>query len=291
MTIKPFVAILFAVIATTALNGFAQGEKPQNIYRVTVNSRYVIENGERTSKFYAIGQLISDSLGRMHTEIDYTWETRYPDNYRWHYFDGQTKVKTDFFFKEKLNHIETYSYNSNNQLQELKLLSVSEGDTTLVVREEYSYDTNGLLIRTTGFNNKGKRGFRARHKYDANGSEVERRVRGKRAIPADSIVFLKRIVEYDSLQRKINELVEIEKYGRPRGKTHYFYKYDNSGNLVEEVVKGINDAMIARKEFVYRRDNRIQGMRLYNSTGELIDYQAWRYEIYKTPNRTHRILE
>jgi hypothetical protein len=43
------------ITITTAL--FAQGEKPQNIYRVTVNSRYVIENGERTSKYALPRQL------------------------------------------------------------------------------------------------------------------------------------------------------------------------------------------------------------------------------------------
>lgn len=282
-----FVALIL-VASNVALG---QGVKPQNIYRVTVNSRYVIENGERTSKFFAIGQLISDSLGRMHTEIDYNWETRYPDNYRWHYFDEMAKVKTDFFVKEKLSHFKVFKYNANNQFAEQLLYKVNNGDTVLAVREVHAYNNLGHRTQTTGYNIQGKRGFRTKYKYDANGSELERRVRGKRAVPSDSIIKLKRIVEYDSLNRVKSELVTIEKFAQPKTSTHTFYKYDDKGNLVEEVIKDQLKETTHRKEYVYRSDKRIQGLRLYDSQNNLLDYQAWRYEIYKTANRTHRVLE
>jgi hypothetical protein len=277
------------ITITTAL--FAQGEKPQNIYRVTVNSRYVIENGERTSKYYAIGQLISDSLGRLHTEIDYNWKTRYPDNYRWHYFDGQTKVKTDYFFKENLKYFKVFSHNANHQLETLSLFLVTDSDTTLAVREEHTYDDQGNRVRSIGYNQKGKRGFRVRYKYDDNNTEIQRKVRGKRAIPSDSIMSLKRVVEYDTLNRIVNELVEVQKYDMPKETKHKFYKYDDKGNVVEKVITDKISNKTIRKEYVYRRDNRLQGLRIYDSNDNLLDYQAWRYEIYRTANRTHRVFE
>ncbi len=282
---------LIALVLAASHVVLGQGVKPQNIYRVTVNSRYVIDNGERTSKFFAIGQLISDSLGRMHTEIDYNWETRYPDNYRWHYFDGMAKVKTDFFVKEKLSHYKVFKYNLNNQLAELLLYRVSNGDTLLAVREVHTYNNLGHRTQSTGYNQQGKRAFRTKYKFDANGSELERRVSGKRAVPSDSILRLKRVVEYDSLNRVKSELVTTEKFAQPKTSIHTFYKYDDKGNLVEEVTKDQLKGTTYRKEYVYRSDKRIQGLRLYDSQNNLLDYQAWRYEIYKTTNRTHRVLE
>lgn len=288
MNAKKYLLILAMASPTAGL--FAQGEKPQNIYRVTVNSRYVIENGERTSKYFAIGQLISDSLGRLHTEIDYNWETRYPDNYRWHYFDGQTKVKTDFFVKEQLSHFKVFEY-SNEMLSALSVHTVNNGDTALLVREEYTYDDAGNRTRTTGYNKDGKRGFTTRHRYDEHNTEIERKVRGRSAVPSDSIMQLKRVVEYDTLDRIISERVDVQKYGASNKSVHTLYKYDENNNVIEEIVKDLNSNTTYRKEYVYRRDNRKQGLRVYDSQDNLVDYQAWRYEIYRTANRTHRVFE
>lgn len=282
---------LFTLLMISLTAGiYAQGEKPQNIYRVTVNSRYVIEDGERTSKYFAIGQLISDSLGRLHTEIDYSWETRYPDNYRWHYFDGLTKVKTDFFIKEKLRYFKVFEY-SNELLSTLLVYTVNNSDTALLVREEYVYDDAGNKTRTTGYNKDGKRSFRSRHKYDEHNTEIERRVRGRRAVPSDSIMSLKRVVEYDTLGRMASEHLDVQKFNLPQKSTHTTYKYDENNNIVEKVIKDNVSNTTLRKEFVYRRDNRLQGLRVYDSQDNLIDYQAWRYEIYRTANRTHRVFE
>ena len=291
MVLKPahLIALFFTIF--TFQNAFSQGEKPQNIYRVTVNSRYVLENGERTSKYYAIGQLISDSLGRLHTEIDYNWETHYPDNYRWHYFDQQTKVKTDYFFKEKLNYYKVFEYNQNKQLAKLLLYNVSNSDTTLVVSEEHTYDDDGNRVKTTGYNKDGKRVFKIRYKYDELNTEIQRKVRGRRAVPSDSIMRLTRTVEYDSLNRVVVEHLDIEKYGAPSLSTKSTFKFDENGNLVEEVITNKVSGKTIKKERLYRSDNRIKGLKIYDSQDNLLDYQAWRYEIYRTANRTHRVFE
>ncbi|HPX04356.1 MAG TPA: hypothetical protein PLC17_00350, partial [Tenuifilaceae bacterium] len=67
-----------ACIALLPQRSQAQRE-PQDVRRVIVTSSYVIENGQRTSKFFATKQEIYDSLGRMHTEIFYN-NDHYPQN-------------------------------------------------------------------------------------------------------------------------------------------------------------------------------------------------------------------
>ncbi|MFA5647235.1 MAG: hypothetical protein WC951_02895 [Bacteroidales bacterium] len=285
-----FSAAIVALLLFT-YNGFSQGVKPDNIYRVTVNSRYVIENGERQSKYFAVGQLISDSLGRLHTEIDFNWETHYPDNYRWHYFDDMVKVKTDFFFKEKLNHFNVYNYNPTGALSELSVYSVNGNDTSLVVQEKYSYATNGNVTKVVGYNKNGKKGFTAKYKYNGFNTETQRKVRAKRAVPSDSILYLAREVTYDSVGRINTEMLIIEKYGLPKKTTQTHYTYDASGNITTEVVSDKDGNTIKRNEYAYRPDNRIKGLMVYDANETLIDYQAWRYEIYKTADRRFRVFE
>lgn len=283
-------AILIASFLSVNLL-YAQVEKPQNIYRVTVNSRYVIENGERTSTFFAINQLIYDSLGRLHTEIDFDWETHYPNNYRWNYFIGKQKVKTDFFFKEKLSRIEEYGFNESQQLVSLTLYLVNPNDTTLSVKEVYSYDKAGLAAKATGYNERGKRGYQTTFKYDDKGNEIYRKVKGKRATPPDSIVFLEKEIVFDSLNRIAKETVTIDKIGTPRLAKTYVYSYTDDGNIAEKTILDSRGNVVKRKEYVYRSDKRLQQVKVFDDSGNLMDYQAWRYEIYKTSDRRFRTLE
>jgi hypothetical protein len=269
----------------------AQIEKPQNIYRVTVNSRYVLENGERTNTFYAIGQLMYDSLGRLHTEIDYNWETRYPDNYRWHYFEGLTKRKTDFFQNEKLIRIEEYSFNSDGLLAQTLVHKVSLTDTTHQIRENYSYNSNSKVTKAVGYNSAGKKVYTSTFKYDTKENEIERKVKGKNAIPPDSILYLKATYLYDSLDRIISMVKTIDKVGKPRKTEAFTFVYDQNGNRIEEVVRDGNGNLILRKEYSYRRDNRMQQLKIFDSSNSLTKHVAWRYEIYKTDDRRHRTLE
>ncbi|HCY01310.1 MAG TPA: hypothetical protein DG754_14325 [Bacteroidales bacterium] len=285
---------LRAILVVLFLGGnllYAQVEKPQNIYRVTVNSRYVIENGERTSTFFAINQLIYDSLGRLHTEIDFDWETHYPNNYRWNYFNGQQKVKTDFFFKEKLSRIEEYDFNENQKLISLTLYHVSPSDTTLSVKEVYSYDKTGHVTKATGYNERGKRGYRTTSKYDDKGNEIYRKVKGKRIAPPDSIMYLQKEIAYDSLNRIGKETVTIDKIGEPRLTKTYTYAYTDDGNITEKTIIDSQGNIQKRKEYVYRSDKRLQQIKVFDNNGNLEDHLAWRYEIYKTSDRRFRTLE
>jgi hypothetical protein len=270
----------------------AQIEHPQNIYRVTVNSRYVLENGARTSNFFAIGQLFYDSLGRMHTEITYDWETKQPSSHKWHYFEGQTKRKTDFFENNKLIRIEEYNFNNSGLLNQLLVHMVSTTDTSLLVKEVYSYNTANKISKATGYNNRGRKEYVATMKYDIHGNEIQRKVKGKRASPPDSILFLKRTIEYDTLNRMVAKIEIIEKVGQQRNTKSESFKYDSKGNIIEVFIKDNDGNQFKRKEFIYRsNDNRIQQQIVFDSNNNLIDHLAWRYEIYRTSDRRVRTLE
>ncbi len=289
LSAKKAISIIF-MLAVCAHSSFAQPERPQNIYRVTVNSRYVIENGERTSKYFAINQEISDSLGRMHTEIDFDWETHYPKNYRWHYFNGMQKVKTDFFINEKLSRIEEYTFN-NNRLASLTQYAVSENDTSFLIKEVYTYDSNNRIVKAEGYNAKGKRGYRAKLKYDEHGNEIYRKVKGKRLTPPDSIILLEKNVEYDSLNRISKEVVTINTADKGSTTKAFAYTYTDEGRIAERRIMGSNGKLQKREELTYRKDGRIQQKKIFNENENLIDHLAWRYEIYKTSDRRHRTFE
>jgi YD repeat-containing protein len=281
--------IILIAIAPPMLS--AQPREPQNVYRVMVKSRYILENGKRTNQYFALEQQIKDSLNRLHTEVFYDWETRYPHNYRWHYFDGQTKYKTEFYENEKLARIEEYTYQKDSLLSKLVVKTVKEDMVTFRVRVDYSYNSVGKISQATGFNEKGRRGFRAKYTYDAFGTEIERKVKGNRSTPPDSIQYLKRSVSYDSLGRVNHERLVLEKSKTSRSTQEKTYTYDENGNLTEMVLRDENGNQLTRNEYFYRKDNRIRMQNVYNANNELIDCLAWRYEIYKTSDRRQRILE
>jgi len=269
----------------------SQNREPQNVYRVAVKSRYVLKDGQRTKEYFAIKQLISDSLGRMHTEIDFDWETHYPNNYRWHYFDGQTKYRTDFFENEKLVRVERYKWDSNGKLTELTLEKVTPTDTTMVVKEIFTYNPDGTKKSVVGYNNKGKKGFKIKFKYDDRGTEISSKVRGKKAVPADSTMLLTRVPQYDSVGRIAEETLTIQKFSKQPKTTQHKYTYDENGNKILELLMDANGNLIKKTEFIYRKDNRIQQIKEFDPNDNLLDWQAWRYEIYKTNDRRQRVLE
>lgn len=270
---------------------FGQNREPQNVYRVAVKSGYVLKDGERTREYFAVKQLISDSLGRMHTEIDFDWETHYPNNYRWHYFDGQTKYRTDFFENEKLVKTKKYKWDSKGNLSELTLEKVTPTDTTVVVKEVYTYNSNETKKTVVGYNGKGKKGFKTKFKYDDRGTEISRKVKGKKAVPADSIMLLKRVPQYDSVGRITAETLTIQKYSKQSKTTQHKYTFDENGNKILELLMDANGNLIKKTEFIYRKDNRIQQIKEFDANDNLLDWQAWRYEIYKTNDRRQRVLE
>jgi hypothetical protein len=270
----------------------SQGVKPQNVYRVTVTSRYVLENGERTSQFFAVNQEIFDSLGRLHTEIDYNWETRYPDNYRWHFFDSMVHVRTDFFVKEKIDRRVIYDYNADGAVAREVHWKFNDGDSSLFKTINYSFSPDGFPLQIEAVNEKGKRLYRTRSSFDNQGTETKRRVSGRRGAPDDEIVRIDRTVEYDSLGQIVSETSQIRMSDGSRPVNSKKYKYDQEGNVAEIIELDANGKQVSRTEYVWQPNrDRISRIIAYDGNDQLQKYLAKRYEIYRTNDRRQRVID
>ncbi len=288
-TISSFLAILsLFLVAQLKVAGQV---KPQNIYRVSVSSWYKVDDGKRTTSYFTLSQHISDSLGRLHTEVFWDRKTQNPLDIRWHFFTGKVKMKTFFLNNAGVYRIEEYGYSGTGNINRISFKSVADGDTLLLQNHILKFEPTGKLIKTEVFDSRGKRGYVASHKFDANNVEIERKVKGKKLVPIDSILLLYRLPRYDSLNRMVSEEVRMVRHGNRREDYSKTYRYDNDNRLVEVTLAGSNGLVRERREYAYRNDGRLGQEHLYNASGELIDFVAWRYELYKTNDRRERILE
>ncbi len=288
---KLLVLLSFLLLSPVII--YSQGVKPSNIYRVTVTSRYVLEDGERTSRFYAVNQEISDSLGRMHTEIDYDWETRYPGNYRWHYYDSMLLVRTDYFVDEQLERRVVFEHDPDSIVTRELHYEPQGEDTVLIKTLEYSYNPEGLPRQVEAFNDNGRRLYRTRISYDDRGTEISRRVRTRRGgKPEDGITRLDRDTEYDSLGMLVSETVQLRMASRDRKEYTRKYQYDESQNITEKLELDDRGNQASRTEYVWQaRRNRLQRILYYDAYDNLEKYLAKRYEIYRTTDRRQRVID
>ncbi len=284
--------ILLSLLLLLNLTSHSQGVKPRNVYRVTVTSRYVLEDGERTNKFYAINQEIYDSLGRLHTEIDYDWETRYPNNYRWHFFDSMLLVRTEYFVNERLDRRVVFEYDSDTLVTREFHYELQDEDTILVKTLDYSRNADGLPELVVARNDAGRRLYRARSTFDEKGAEIRRRVTGRRGDPDDRIRRLDRESEYDSLGLLVSETVQLRMADGARDRYTRKYRYDGQENIIGMLELDDNGNQVKRIEYTYQpRRNRLQRIIYYDKNDQIEKYLAKRYEIYRTTDRRQRVID
>jgi len=285
-------SVLALLILHLPLLSYSQGIRPSNIYRVTVTSRYVIENGERTSQFNAVSQEIYDSLGRLHTDIDFDRETSYPGNYRWHFYDSMLLVRTEYYIDEKLDRRVVYEYNKDTLVSGKLHYSPRGEDTLLVKVMNYSYNPEGLPERIEALNSSGRRLFRVRSSFDETGIEIRRMVSGRRGDPDDRIRRLDREAEYDSLGLLVYEKVKLRMSDRSRNEYTRRYQYDDRGNIIEMLELDQDGDQVSRIEYGWQQDrNRLAQIRYYDAEGNLEKFMAKRYEIYRTTDRRQRVID
>jgi hypothetical protein len=104
-------------------------------------------------------------------------------------------------------------------------------------------------------------------------------------------MYLSRTPKYDESGRIIEEVINVVKLGKGKSTQKNLYTFDTSGNLIDFTEQDASGKQITRKEYIYRKDNRLQQMKVFDAENNLVDWQAWRYEIYKTNDRRQRVLE
>lgn len=285
-------SLVTALLFIFCLPALSQGVRPGNVYRVTVTSRYVLEDGELTSQFYAINQEIYDSLGRLHTEVDYDWETHYPNNYRWHFFDSLLLVRTEHYINEQLDRRVVFKYDEDSLVTEEVHYRLSGSDTLLNKRLIYFYDRNGRVVRTDALNSGGRRLYRARYSYDHRGTETRRRVRGRRGDHEDNIARLDRESEYDSLEMLASETVRLRMSDRSRDQYTRKYRYDEQQNIIGLIELDDKGNQVMRIEYAWQpQRNRLQRIIYFDEKDNIEKYIAKRYEIYRTSDRRQRVID
>jgi hypothetical protein len=269
-----------------------QGRKPQNVYRVNVTSSHLLEGGEQTGSFYVVKQEIFDSLGRLHTEIDFTRETRYPDNYRWHYYDSMQLTGTDVFENEKIVKRIVFEYNDKGLLTGELRYGFRGEEPFLQEAVNYSYDPAGLPHRAVSYGEKGKRLYRIRAGFDESGTEIRRRVAGRRGEPSDGIARLDRKAEYDARGLLVSETLWIRMSDRNRLEYMKKYRHNEEGEIISVTRLDNLGNQLSRTEYDWQSGrNRLSVIRHYDGNDELTEYFTIRYEIYRSPDRRDRVID
>jgi YD repeat-containing protein len=282
--------LLVSIFFTTLV--FPQGTKPQRVYRVTVTRDNVVKEGELTGQINAVNQEIYDSLGRLHTEIDYDPATSYPNNFRWHYYDSMLLVRSEVFVNERLDRRVAFEYRPDKLVSAEHHFKIDGRDTLLYRTALFSYNSKGLLTKAVFLSDTGRRLFRVRSSFDSHGTELRRRVGGNRGEPEDGISRLDRIAEYDSPGLMRSETVRLRMTDRSRSLYTVKYKYDESGNMTEQARYDGGGKLQHRTEYEWQQDrNRITLIKLFNGSDKLVKHLTKSYEIYMSTDRRQRIID
>jgi len=282
----------FSILLVTSLiiasNGLlSQTRPPQNIRKVTVTSQYEIVNGQKTDKMWAVYQEIYDSLGRLHTEIEYDFKDHYPHNYKWHTFIGKQVAHTDYFESEKLKLARYFTYNNDSLVSKEVIKLIKPGDTSIYATLSYKYNPQRKPVLVEAIGKNGKSVFKSKYTYDSKGTELTRVVNIKKGYsPLDSIVELICKPKYDSLDRLTEKLISITKVNKPKTTQTIKYSYDRKNNIIGITNLDNNGKQINREERLFQESrNRLMIIKYYDSNDRLVKWLEKRYEIYRTKDR------
>jgi hypothetical protein len=289
-----FKYIVTAIILGIVCNFVHAQKRPQqNIRRVAITTKYVVIDGNYTTETSVIKQEIFDSLGRCHTEVDWSLVDHYPHNYRWHTFDENLKVKTESFVNEKLSSVELFFYNNDSLLAKKIVKNKTLADTNQYLILYYQYDSKKNPIEITAKTPKGKIAYSSNSTFDVKGKELSRTVKVKKQFyPADSILKMSVSPTYDSIGRLASEQITITKVDRSILKKSFKYTYDKMNRLITIQNLDLNGKQIWREERTYQiAKTRLQLVKVFNSKDVLVEMYGKRYDYYPSKNRNNMEIE
>jgi len=285
--------IIVTLLILVSNNLFSQKRPPQDVRKVTVTSQYEIVNGQKTDKMWTVYQEIYDSLGRLHTEIEYGINDHYPHKFKWHTYIGKQVVRSDYFDNEKLKLIKTFTYDKDSLISNEVIKFVKPDDTTIYTILSYKYNQlhKPVLIEATGVN--GKTAYKSKSTYDLKGTELSRSVSIKKGyFPLDSIITLSCKPSYDSIGRLVENVISTTKTNGNKTKETFKYTYDKKNNIIEVTLFDRYGKQISRQTRIFQPSrNRLVVLKYYDSNDKLVKWLEKRFEIYRTKDRRNMEID
>lgn len=283
---------LLLVSVTIHNSALAQKRPQQNIKRVTVTNRYVFENGKKTDEYWPVYQEMFDSLGRLHTEIEYDFADHYPHNYILHSFEGKQMVNSETYKDGNLQTIETITYSRDNLIAQKVYKKINQSDTSIVYILNFKYNIKRNPIEVSAKTAERKTAYVSKSTFDDKGKELTRNVRVSRNYyPQDSVLKLICVPVYDSLGRVISEHLTINKVGGYTLHKSFKYSYDKSNNQIGIIELDKNGKQIHREEKGYKPNRKISWVKYFDANDVLIRMIGIRYDIYPTNDTRFKEIE
>jgi outer membrane lipoprotein-sorting protein len=271
----------------------AQTRPVQDVRRVIVTIGYDIENGQQKDKNYAIEQELFDSLNRKHTEIAFDIKDHYPHCYKWHYYKGKERVKTQIFRNEKMVQVLEFTY-KNNQVSQQVVKTVQSKDTSILYILNFTYNSLGNPTKVIAKSPQGKKVYTSSSKFDTNGHELSRKVKTKGNIyPLDSILSLASKPVYNTVGLLASNKIKTSYVNKQKQNIEFRYTYDDKKNLTGIIKLDENGKQLSREERVYHSkiEGRVMQVKYYDANDVLIKSITKRYEIYRAHDLMSRTIE
>jgi len=284
---KKLIVTIFALVVTSSV---MWGQQNKDTLFVKVINKYVLVDGQKTSKYYPIGQEFRDTLNRLLNVINYDDSTLLPTTYSRYSYQGMNRVKEEDFSQNKLQWVTTMEYDANGARVAKTIKQVNTKDTSVYLSITYK-NIDGRPVQEKGYTGEGKVTYSVKYTYDKQGELILKKVKAKGVPPIDSVLLLKRVLTYDSLQRIIREDLSEKLVG---GEKHfsYVYTYGKEGFLNETQQFDAAGKLFLRKEFIYNlQRKRIQEIKTFDGSGKLLEWRAFRYERYGSQPYNVRVID
>ena len=288
---KKILVTLLAVFIACSFS-FAQQKEKRDTLFVRVLNKYVLEDGKKTSDYYAAGQEFRDSLGRLINEINFDDVTHMPTTYYRYTYNGMNRIGEEHFANNRMVWRISLGYDGVGALITKKVEKVSPGDTVQYLSIVYKNNPNGKPKEEVGTTSNGKLAYKAKFTYDKRGELLQKKVSVKSISPMDSILLLKRTPIYDSLGRIISESLAINKVGAVDVSSRTEFKFGKEGFLSELVKFDATGKLILKQEHIYNiQRKRIQEVKSFDGSGKLLEWRGYRYERYGSQPYMIRVID
>lgn len=289
---KKIVLVLFTLIFLFSNFLLAQTRPIQDVRRVTVTSKCEIVDGNKTNKYAVFKQNIYDSLGQMHTIVQFSLSTGKVESYIWNTFQNGLLIRTEEYNDDKLIQRTDYSYTTKSLINNETVYRVVGNDTVLHLNLKYTYSSQGKPTKINAKTAQGKKAYILLSAYDNNGHEIKRKVNAKKGFtPKDSILEIKNQPKYNTQGRVESEQVYIKYFAGNITNTIYKYSYDDKGNIVQKTETGINGNLLFTYNYKYNSKGKVIVVDKLDSSNKMVESLAYRYENYPESDITRREIE